>query len=332
MTKEKTESFSLSKRDSRTLKILLLLILAGFGLYFWYIGIPAFLAWLIWKKVKLNKKHKNIAFASLAGLTIILWASLAFANRAPSLKITEPENNFSTQDTQINIKGKVSPKDARLELGGGSVGLNEDGEFSYRVNLPNEKNNFVFTAFNGDKRVERVLTINRILTEEEKAQLEAQREEARKRAEEARAVARKEKEELIAKRSEYNPKRGSNHEAASTAQGFMDLFKMSSPNVGIDMYLKLMAQGSSESAYADGGDLNTYRKQVEGAFLTVVISNTYWRLINDSVKKDLTATFVSSLHTLYPDAAIGVTIDNNIRTVAEGSWSLWNGEPKVELK
>lgn len=141
----------------------------------------------------------------------------------------------------------------------------------------------------------------------------------------------KENQALIKKRRNFDSKRGNNYEAASTAQGFIDIFQ--THNSDADMYLRLSADGKDEKEYENGGSLKQYRDKVYTARLMVVINNLNWGASSSSDKKDVVAALVNALHTLYPNTTtISVTVNNGIRVVAEGNWNIWKGEADVKLK
>jgi len=161
--------------------------------------------------------------------------------------------------------------------------------------------------------------------EQTKSQAEA---DAQKQAEES------EKQKLIAERANFNDQRGNNAEAAGTAEGFITIMTNFSnlEEDQINMGLRLDASDEANSAYAAGGELDEYRNQVRSARLFIDIANAVWTFTPDSSKKDLVVSWVNGLKTLYPNAVPNVEVSNGIRTVATGSWSLWGGEAKVELK
>lgn len=137
-------------------------------------------------------------------------------------------------------------------------------------------------------------------------------------------------QELIAKRKQFDPNLGNNANAASTANGYIQAAKAS--GVGLAAYLELTAPDDALQAYMGGGEDNDYQVKVSRADLTIVINNYTWSVSPDSTKKDLVTSFVTRLKQYYPNAFPAVTVSNGIRTVATGSWSVWDGEPKVELK
>jgi len=200
------ETFELQKekvkqRDKKIAKIMVWIGGIVVAIWLWYISIPVVIIWYIWKKTKLDKKKKIL----VTGLTIILFIVIlsvgAYIGRAPSITITEPENNFSIQAERIVIKGIISPKDARVTFNS-SVLKTKDGVFTYDAELTGEKNNFIFTATNRDKDNSASVTIIRIFTPAELGEIKwekAKREVEKTKEEAARQAvieARKKAEEV----------------------------------------------------------------------------------------------------------------------------------------
>jgi hypothetical protein len=171
------------------------------------------------------------------------------------------------------------------------------------------------------------------LAKEKKAEEEAKakaEEDAKKQEEEARE--QEEKNRLIEERKNFDEKHGNNFEASDMAKGLITIMKEVGGVENVDMYLRLDASDEAEKDFAEGGDLKTYRNNVRMANLMVVIDNMAWSYSSESTKKDLVATWVNSLKTIYPEAGPFVTVNNGVRNVAEGSWSAWNNDAKIELK
>lgn len=154
----------------KVLKGFAVLILIILSFQFWYLTIPGFLIWLLWKKTSFSKRTNTVATGVLVILFAILGGSAAYAGRAPTLTITDPQNNYTIQAQTITVKGKVSPATSTLLVNGARVHADGDGNFNYQAQLPNEGSNQVtLQATNGDKQVTSSVTINRTFTDEEKA-------------------------------------------------------------------------------------------------------------------------------------------------------------------
>jgi len=177
---------------------------------FWYVTIPLAIIWFLWRpnrlSQKLNQKAKIIATIATVLIFAILGGANMYANRAPSLTVTEPNDGFSIQADSATVKGSVSPADATVTIQDKPVVVDENGNFSSEVKLDNESNSIAIEAKSGSKTVKRTLSVSRIFTEEEKAERERltketaeretkQKEEDDKRHAEEAAQARVEFEE-----------------------------------------------------------------------------------------------------------------------------------------
>lgn len=177
------------------------------GLSFWYIVLPAVVIWSVWKKTKLTKKNKSLITGVIMAVVLVIGLIAGiisfYQERAPSIKITEPQNDYSIQADSIVIKGKVDPKNSKLEILGPAVysviQLQPNGEFSYQAKLNEEKNYFTFSATNNERTKTVSITINRIFTEEEKVKLEKQKAEAEAKRQAELAAQAKAKAEVEAK-------------------------------------------------------------------------------------------------------------------------------------
>lgn len=194
-----------AKENGRFVKIVVWVL----AIVFWYISIPI----LIIKKTKFSKR-KRVAFAIAFFIIFIAIDGVIYhyANRKPSIVINEPQNNSSIQANKVTIKGKIDPAGAELKAGGILI-RTSSGEFSYDMQLPNEKNTIVLAVRNGSSDVNTFLTINRIFTDEEKAQIEKQKAdaEAKRVADEAKqkkAVAEQQAKSLADQKAWDSSKAG----------------------------------------------------------------------------------------------------------------------------
>lgn len=166
------EKDGLQDREKKSLKplayIILTLIVFIFLVVFWYIIIPAALLWLIWKKTKFSKKNKCIISIAIIFIFVVFKISSDYNHRVPVITITEPNNNISVQSDKIIIKGAIDPKNAKLQIEGNQV-LTKDGSFEYEARLTEENNAISLVADNSGKKTESLLTVNRILSDDEKA-------------------------------------------------------------------------------------------------------------------------------------------------------------------
>jgi len=183
------------KLNKRYIKVASLIATAIASIWLWNITIPIIVVLLIWKKTKLNRERKYIGTALAIVLFGILTGLHSYINRAPSIVIIEPNNDFVIQVAETIVKGTIDPKNAALNINGTFI-QTENGSFNYIAKLKGEKNIFSLIVSNNNGQSEQNLTINRIFTEEElaeyerqKAEEEAKRQatiEARKKAEEGR--------------------------------------------------------------------------------------------------------------------------------------------------
>lgn len=123
----------------------------------------------------------------------------------------------------------------------------------------------------------------------------------------------------------FDKNKGNNYIAALYAQKFMDIADKAAPGAVEDIYLELSPEdpkGKTEEAY---------KQSISSAFLTVVVSSSFWDNNTDSAKKDLVAAYTNAVKNNFSGFP-HIKISNGIRTVAEGEWSVWNGEAKVTLK
>lgn len=150
--------------------IIISLILISFVLavIYWYIAMPALFIWLVWKKTKLTEKNKSIISIIILLFFIVFKISSDYNHRAPTITITEPENNISVQSKSITIRGIVDPKNSQLQIDGKEVSI-KDGNFEYEAKLTGENNSIILVANNLRKKTENSLTINRILSNDERA-------------------------------------------------------------------------------------------------------------------------------------------------------------------
>jgi len=155
-----------------------IIILVIFSIYYFYITIPAIIIWLIWKKTKLTKKNKSIITALILLVPITIFFYWVFLVPNPVIIISEPENNFNTVEKKMELKGTITPADSELKIVienvcGGDYSEEHpvevtNGNFTYTVDLLQEKNNFIFEATNFGKISETSILINRTLTEQDK--------------------------------------------------------------------------------------------------------------------------------------------------------------------
>lgn len=144
----------------------------------WYLSIPAVIIWYLWKKSKFSKRIKIATSAGLLIIFLLLESTIAYGGRAPSVTVTEPQNESSIQAQSVILKGKVSPVKSTVVINNESVEVDKNGLFSYEVELFEEQNIANIKATNGTKTVTASISIKRIFTVAEKAELDKQKAEA----------------------------------------------------------------------------------------------------------------------------------------------------------
>lgn len=155
-----------------------IIILIIFSVYYFYITIPAIIIWFIWKKTKLTKKNKSIITALILLVPITIFFYWVFLVPIPVITISEPENNFSTLDKKIELKGTITPSDSDLIIVTENVcGITDieeypvtvnNGSFSYLLDLNKENNIFILKTTKWGKISESSIQINRIVAEQDK--------------------------------------------------------------------------------------------------------------------------------------------------------------------
>ena len=170
-TKETPSLYNRNRENTDAInifKFFIYMFIALIAIVFWYIAIPALFIWLIWKKTKLAEKNKFIISIIILLFFIILKISSDYNHRAPTITIIEPENNISVQSDSITIKGIIDPENSQLQIEGNQVSL-ENGNFEYEARLTEESNVISLIADSSGKKIENSLTVNRILSEDERA-------------------------------------------------------------------------------------------------------------------------------------------------------------------
>lgn len=118
---------------------------------------------------------------------------------------------------------------------------------------------------------------------------------------------------------------GNNWIAAAQAADFLRVGNNAAPGIIKGVFVELVPEDVGNK------DIETYKKSVVSAFVQVKISSSFWNSLDENSMKDFTASWVTATKNVF-SAFPHIYIKNEVRTVAEGEWSLWNGEPKVTLK
>lgn len=160
--------------EHKIISIILIIVCIGLLACIWYISLPLFGLWYIWKKSNWRKTTKIKISAGILILVILGFSINAYTNRTPILSIINPQDNFSIQASSINIQGKVSPSNSTITVNRLQIET-QKGQFDYKfiLNKNVEKNQINIVAQNGKKTISKTITINRIFTDQEKADIQA---------------------------------------------------------------------------------------------------------------------------------------------------------------
>jgi len=118
---------------------------------------------------------------------------------------------------------------------------------------------------------------------------------------------------------------GNNPVAVKYAQEFTDIADKVSSGAVVGIYLELSPEDMQGKTEDD------YKQHVVSAFLTVQVTSAFWNSLDDPTRKDLVAAYVNSVKNIFSGFP-HIYFKNNVRTVAEGEWSVFGGEPKITLK
>ncbi len=123
----------------------------------------------------------------------------------------------------------------------------------------------------------------------------------------------------------FDSSKGNNPYAANYAEKILSSFGQKIPGFIKDAYVRLDPEDMAGKSDDD------YAKSLTFGTLSLVVNADSWDGMTDSLKKDFVAgiiTVTKSNIRIYPH----VTVSDGFRTVAEGSWDLWNGEASIILK
>ena len=176
-----------------------LFILVPIGLLLWFISIPSVIIWYLWKKSKFDKKKKIIGTVIALLFVVGIFVFNILINKPPIIIITEPESGISVEEGKINIKGTVDPVNAKIIINDKEVETTANGEFDYVSGLLVGNNTFTVSA-NRDSRSKRLITVNRVLSEEETEKLNLLKAQRQKEKEEKELAEKREWEQSKAGR------------------------------------------------------------------------------------------------------------------------------------
>ncbi len=150
--------------------LLILVVVVPIAFIYWYVSFPLIAIIYVWKSVTMHQKGKVQWTAALVALCIMLTGLNLYAKRAPTIVITSPADNASIQSASATIEGSVEPYTATVTVNG-NVTVVSHGKFSSSVGLTKETNTVMVAATNNDKTDTKTITITRLYTDQEKAQM-----------------------------------------------------------------------------------------------------------------------------------------------------------------
>jgi hypothetical protein len=184
----------------------IILIACGFV----YVFIAALVIWYLWRG---NHFGFSIKVKIIGTLVVILFvfifsAIISYENRAPTLIIQSPINNSSIEASTTTVTGKVSPGYSSVMIEGFQVSVSQEGNFTDSVELQTATTTITIETANGGNSTDTVLTIFRIYSPEEIAQMQAEATAAQQVQEQATAAADKaqaaQQAAAIAKQNAYD--------------------------------------------------------------------------------------------------------------------------------
>lgn len=165
------------------------------ALLLWWITLPALIVAYIWNNEKISKKYKIISTGAIALALLIIAGGMFYSERPPVITIISPQDGYTVQAKEIEIKGTITPKNSQMTLNGFlPVSVDTKGNFTAKFVLKTETNTARIEAINNDKTVSKSITVNRIFTEQEKLDIKLAAEKAQKEAEAQAAKAKAEQE------------------------------------------------------------------------------------------------------------------------------------------
>ena len=162
----------------------------------WYVLLGILAICYLWKgkKFNLDAKKKWMFSGIVIVIVLIIGSSISYSARAPTLKILQPENASSVQASTVIVNGVVSPSHSSVSVNGTSVSVATGGNYSASVRLSNATNTITIQAKNADNSTSTSITVFRIYTQEEIAQMQAKAEADKKAQDEAIAKSKAELE------------------------------------------------------------------------------------------------------------------------------------------
>jgi hypothetical protein len=183
----------------RFLKGIGIIVLVLIAIPLWFISIPVFIGWLLWKKTKLGRGTKIGLTVATAVVCLLANSALVYVEREPTLSVTAPQDGASLQASSVRVQGTVSPSASSVKINGVVVTVANDGGFHHDAALPNESNAISIEAVNAGKTVTRTLTVTRLYSDAEKAEQARLKAEAEAKRQADLQAQQKAQEEAAAK-------------------------------------------------------------------------------------------------------------------------------------
>jgi hypothetical protein len=143
------------------------------------------------KKNKYSQKKNLIISGATLVVFVLMGIGVAHANRAPSITVSEPQNEASIQAKTIGLKGKVNPSSSVVAVNNIPAQVDKEGNFNAEAALNDETNTITVTATNGGKTKTSTVIVKRIFTPEEIAERDRIKAEAEaKKKADAEAAAK----------------------------------------------------------------------------------------------------------------------------------------------
>ncbi len=122
----------------------------------------------------------------------------------------------------------------------------------------------------------------------------------------------------------YDKNLGNNYIASRESKKFKDVLNSAIDGFVTSSYLELDPAEITSTE-------DQYLQSVSSIFLKVKVNNLIWNSMNEDQQKDVVVSMTNSIRNAIGSGFPHVYINNGVRDVAEGSYSLF-GEPKVTFK
>ncbi len=125
---------------------------------------------------------------------------------------------------------------------------------------------------------------------------------------------------------EYDKNKGNNYVAAQAAEAMQSIIDKAAEGAVLNVFIELSPEDPS------GKTEEEYKGSLTSAFVQIQVSQSFWNSLTDDYKKDLVASFVTSVGNIFPRPYPHVYVNNGVREVATGEYNLLKSEAQVKLK